>query len=100
MSATLCYMSTISHREMRNNSAEILRRVEAGESFVVTNHGEAVAELIPARRSILDDLEAKGQLRRATGTLADLLALEPEELPDGVTTADIIADVRGYDRGY
>ncbi|MSV74139.1 MAG: type II toxin-antitoxin system prevent-host-death family antitoxin, partial [Actinobacteria bacterium] len=32
----------ISHRELRNNSAEILRAVAAGESFVVTNHGSPV----------------------------------------------------------
>lgn len=38
---------TISHRELRNNSAEILRAVSAGESFVVTNHGSAVAVLTP-----------------------------------------------------
>ena len=38
---------TISHRELRNNSAEILRAVAAGESFVVTNHGSAVAVLTP-----------------------------------------------------
>jgi prevent-host-death family protein len=38
---------TISHRELRNNSAEILRAVAAGESFVVTNHGAAVAVLAP-----------------------------------------------------
>lgn len=51
----LCYgprypypMATISHRELRNNSAEILRRVAAGEAMVVTNHGEVVAYLSPA----------------------------------------------------
>lgn len=30
-------MTTIAHRELRNNSSEILRRVEAGESFTITN---------------------------------------------------------------
>lgn len=100
-SATLCDMATtISHREMRNNSAEVLRRVEAGESFTITNHGEPVAELSPMRRSILDELEAKGQLRRATETWESLAKIKRIKLPDGVTTADIIADVRGYDRGY
>ncbi len=29
---------TVSHRELRNNSAGILRAVAAGESFIVTNH--------------------------------------------------------------
>ena len=37
----------ISHREMRNRSGEILRAVAAGESFIITNDGVEVAELIP-----------------------------------------------------
>jgi prevent-host-death family protein len=41
-------MRTISHRELRNNSAEVLRDVEHGESFSVTNRGEVIATLIPA----------------------------------------------------
>lgn len=40
-------MSTISHRELRNNSAEVLRRVACGEAFEVTNRGVAVARLTP-----------------------------------------------------
>lgn len=100
MGATLCYMSTISHREMRNNSAEVLRRVEAGETITITNHGRDVARITPIRRSAFDEAVVQGQVRRATGTVEDLLNLAPVDLPDGVTTADIIADVRGYDRGY
>lgn len=38
---------TVSHRELRNNSAGILRAVAAGESFIVTNHGSAVAVIKP-----------------------------------------------------
>ena len=41
----------IPQRELRNNSGEILRRVEAGESFVVTTRGRPVAEVIPIRRA-------------------------------------------------
>jgi prevent-host-death family protein len=41
-------MKTISHRDLRNNSAQVLREVEKGESFVVTNRGEVVAALVPA----------------------------------------------------
>ncbi len=48
----MCYASdmvrTVAHRELRNNSAEILRRVAAGEEFEVTNRGEVIAVLLPA----------------------------------------------------
>ena len=47
----------IPQRELRNNSGEILRRVEAGESFVVTTRGRPVAEVIPIRR--VEDAERK-----------------------------------------
>lgn len=37
----------ISHRELRNNSSEVLRAVQAGEVIEVTNHGEVAAVLVP-----------------------------------------------------
>lgn len=39
----------IPQRELRNDSAEIMRRVEAGETFVVTRNGKPVADLVPHR---------------------------------------------------
>jgi prevent-host-death family protein len=44
----ICYMKTISHRELRNNSSRVLHEVENGESFAITNRGEVVAALVPA----------------------------------------------------
>ncbi len=43
-------MNTIAQRDLRNGSGEILRRVEAGERFVVTMAGRPVAELSPVSR--------------------------------------------------
>lgn len=43
-------MTSISQRELRNDSGEIMRRVDAGESFVVTRNGSPIAELTPLRR--------------------------------------------------
>lgn len=40
-------MERIAHRVLRNSSAEILRRVAAGESFEITNHGAVVAVIGP-----------------------------------------------------
>lgn len=40
-------MERIAHRDLRNNSSEVLRRVAAGESFEITNHGTVVAVLRP-----------------------------------------------------
>ena len=38
---------TIPHRELRNRSSDVLRRVQAGETIQVTNYGEVVAVLSP-----------------------------------------------------
>ncbi|WP_394276003.1 type II toxin-antitoxin system Phd/YefM family antitoxin [Luteococcus sp.] len=40
-------------RDLRNNSAALLKRVQQGESVVVTKDGEPVAEVIPLRRTPL-----------------------------------------------
>ena len=42
--------ASITQRELRNDSGEILRRLDQGESFVVTRNGVPVGELIPLRR--------------------------------------------------
>lgn len=38
---------TIGLRQLRNDNTGIMRRVEAGESFVVTRNGRPVADLRP-----------------------------------------------------
>ena len=41
---------TITQRELRNDSARVLREVQSGETIVVTRNGEPVAELRPVAR--------------------------------------------------
>ena len=52
--STMCYISVvareITQRELRNASGEIMRRLDDGESFVVTRNGVPVGELSPLRR--------------------------------------------------
>lgn len=46
MSYDRAMATRIAQRELRNNNADILNRVEAGESFVVTRNGVAVADVV------------------------------------------------------
>jgi prevent-host-death family protein len=39
----------VASRELRNDTAGLLRRVEAGEKIVITRRGKPVAELVPHR---------------------------------------------------
>ena len=41
---------TISQRELRNDSGEVMRALDRGEDFIVTRNGVPVGELRPARR--------------------------------------------------
>lgn len=60
----------IGQRELRNDNAEIMRRVEAGESFTVTRNGRPIADLVPhqvgraVRRPTVRELQA--EFRRMT----------------------------------
>jgi prevent-host-death family protein len=43
-------MATIPQRELRNDTAGVLRRVEAGETVRITSNGRPVADLVPVER--------------------------------------------------
>jgi antitoxin (DNA-binding transcriptional repressor) of toxin-antitoxin stability system len=41
---------TITQRQLRNDSGDIMRGLDRGESFIVTRNGAPVGELTPLRR--------------------------------------------------
>jgi prevent-host-death family protein len=45
-------MKTIPHRELRNQSARVLREAEAGQLFTITVDGRPVARLGPVARRL------------------------------------------------
>ena len=44
-------LKQIRDHDAKTRLPEILRRVEAGESFTITNRGKPIADLIPSRAS-------------------------------------------------
>lgn len=54
----------ISQRELRNDSGEIMRRLDEGETFIVTRNGVPVGELTPLRRHRFVSAEAAVALFR------------------------------------
>jgi prevent-host-death family protein len=91
--ATLCYVKEITHRQMRNESGDVLRRVAAGETILVTNSGQPAAVIGPPPGDVLSLLSAQGQLREAlvpTGALRSIKRKKSKK-----TTTEIVADVRG-----
>ena len=69
---------TITQRELRNDSAAVLREVQAGNTMIVTRNGTPVAELrpIPPRcfvpRAVIADAVARAPRIDATRFRTDL----------------------------
>ena len=78
----------IASRELRNNTAELLRRVNAGEEVVITARGNPVASLVPfepSRRRWLPRAELVRRLAAAqadAGLRADLARLAGDTTDD------------------
>ena len=61
-------MSTVGSFEAKTKLAELLDRVESGETITITRHGKPVAKLIPAgvdseerarRRALIEEIKRK-----------------------------------------
>jgi len=81
-------MTQIATRELRNDTAGVLRRVQAGEDIVITVRGEPVAKLVPIRpprrRWIARDelLERLATCQADPGLRADLAELAGDTTDD------------------
>ncbi len=45
-------------RDLKNKLSEYLRRVKAGETIIVTEHGKAIGQIIPAKPTVEERLQA------------------------------------------
>jgi prevent-host-death family protein len=86
-------MTTIPHRELRNQSSKILERVRHGETISVTNNGEVAATLIPPSLSPFEQLLLSGNVRPAGSGAVDFRLLERVRIDQ--SSKDILADLRG-----
>jgi prevent-host-death family protein len=82
MTLQLCYFEGVSDkvgiRELRQDLSRYIRRVRAGERLVVTERGRSVAVLSPwaEEGDIVDRLVAEGRMRRGSGGLLAVRALD------------------------
>lgn len=61
----------ITQRELRNQSGEIMRKLDEGETFIVTRNGVPVGELAPLRRHRFVASEAAVALFQAAPPIDD-----------------------------
>lgn len=81
-------MVEVASRELRNDTAGVLRKVEAGESVVITRRGKAVADLVPHRSegsrwlTPVEVMEIVDEASADPGLRADLERLAGETTDD------------------
>ncbi len=80
-------MRTISQRELRNDNAEVMRGVEAGQTYTVTRRGVPVARLVP----ITDEPDLRCD--RPARTRPTYSAMPRVRL--SASSAEILDDLRG-----
>lgn len=82
-------------RELRQNLSVYLRRVKAGETLEVTEHGQPVARLTPRPRerlSIIDRMIAEGRVTPATYDHRQVPP--PPRIPGSRPLSQIILEMR------
>lgn len=73
-------------RELRNDTAGVLRRVQAGEPVTITVNGRPVAELVPVGSIVRRPISTVELLRRTKGRAADpTFAADLEWISEGTT---------------
>lgn len=79
----MTHMELVGIREMRQNLSRYARRAKSGESFLITDRGQTVAQLAPAPRlaSPIDRLVAERSARRGEGNLLDAIEDLPGPIP-------------------
>jgi prevent-host-death family protein len=85
-------------RELRQNASKLLDRVEAGESIEITNHGRAVARLVPidlVYPRAFDVLLAEGLIQPGTGSPWTVAAVKA---PPGAPSSEALLEEQRADR--
>jgi prevent-host-death family protein len=79
----------IASRDLRNNTADLLRRVDAGEQIVITKRGDPVASLVPFRQPRRRWIARAELARRLSVAQADAALRDDLARLAGETTDDL-----------
>ncbi len=99
----MSHMERIGVRELRRDASRWLARARAGETFVITDRGDPIAQLGPlVERSGYDALVADGSIVVGSGrpleeVLTDIEA-STAEVPAGTELSDALAELRRDER--
>lgn len=88
-------MEFVGIREMRQNLSRYAQRARHGESFLITDRGQEIAQLTPApgRATAVDRLVAERGATRGQGSLLEVLEQLPAPIP-GRPTDEVLDELR------
>jgi antitoxin (DNA-binding transcriptional repressor) of toxin-antitoxin stability system len=72
----------INQRELRNNSAEIMRALDRGETFIITRGGVMIGELRPVRRQLVSQLAVLKAFEKAPALEASRFRSDLDQILD------------------
>src|SRR5262245_37976395 len=96
-------MKTVGVRDLKNRLSEYLRQVRAGDSILVTDRGEVIAEITAPGHQALDpgvppglaDMARRGLLTLPTGDARHKVFTPQRPIRKGPTSLELLDDVRG-----
>jgi prevent-host-death family protein len=91
----MTHMELVGIREMRQNLSRYAQRARHGESFLITDRGQEIAQLTPApgRATAVDRLVAERGATRGQGSLLEVLEQLPAPIP-GRPTDEVLDELR------
>ncbi len=85
-------MEQVPVRQLNQDTASVLARVEKGETVEITSRGKPIARIIPVTHGELDDLVAAGRVIPATSR--EPFTMPTIKAPPGADAGQLIRELR------
>lgn len=89
-------MGQVPVRELNQDTAGVLARVEGGETVEITRHGRVIGRIVPAGVGELDDWVAAG--RAVPATIAGPVPVPTHRAEPGSDSGRLLQDLRDEER--
>lgn len=87
-------MKTVGVRALKQNASAVVAQAASGETVIITDRGEPVAQMLPLGGGALRDLERAGLVRKRRHDIADL----PPPLTATATLSEVVRQGRDDER--
>jgi prevent-host-death family protein len=82
-------------RELKNKLSEYMRRVKAGETIIVTEHGRTIGQIVPVRPTVDERIQAMVAAGQAEWNGQKLKPYQPQAVNKGERQlSDLIVEDR------